>query len=45
MRDENSAQYCEDCGRIEDVGCTCGMSFAEKIRTQSLHWASWSATR
>lgn len=24
--------YCDDCGRAEGIGCTCGMTFAEKIR-------------
>lgn len=29
-------QYCKDCGRIKDIGCACGLSFVEKMKTVSL---------
>ena len=41
----SKAEYCEDCKRIKGVACTCGMSFKDKIKTQNLNWATWSATR
>jgi hypothetical protein len=39
------SNYCQDCKRLKDIACTCGMSFAEKVRTSNLNWASWSDTR
>lgn len=39
------AEYCEECGRIKGVACVCDVPFSERIRTQNLNWASWSATR
>lgn len=24
--------FCDDCGRIEGIGCACGLTFAEKVR-------------
>lgn len=25
-------QWCDECHRIVDIGCTCGMSFKDKIK-------------
>jgi len=33
---KEKVQYCEDCGRIIDIGCACGMTFVEKMKSQSL---------
>jgi len=50
----SESNYCEDCKRLKDIACTCGMTFAEKIKgmtfaekikTTSINWASWSDTR
>ena len=42
MSDSN---YCQDCKRLKDIACTCGMSFGDKIKTSNINWASWSDTR
>ena len=39
----SEVEYCKDCGRTP-FGCSCNMTFAEKIRTQRLCYAEWSAT-
>ena len=41
----SESNYCEDCKRLKDIACTCGMTFAEKIKTTSVNWATWSDTR
>lgn len=41
----SESNYCEDCKRLKNIACTCGMTFAEKIKTTSVNWASWSDTR
>lgn len=28
--------YCGKCGRIDDIGCACNLTFAEKMKTQSM---------
>ena len=33
---KEKVQYCKDCGRIIDIGCACGMTFVEKMKSQSL---------
>jgi len=33
---KDRVKYCEDCGRIEGIGCACGMTFIEKMKSQSL---------
>jgi len=33
---KEKVKYCKDCGRIEGIGCACGLSFAEKMKTVSL---------
>jgi hypothetical protein len=39
------AEYCDDCHRMKAISCTCGMSFAEKIKNTNINWISWSDTR
>lgn len=39
------SNYCDECHRLKDIACTCGMTFAEKIKTTQINWATWSATR
>lgn len=39
------AEYCEDCGRLKDVACVCGLTFAEKIKLTNVNFATWSETR
>ncbi len=39
------AQYCDDCKRLKDIACTCGMSFKDKVKTVNNQWATWSETR
>lgn len=29
------SSWCPDCKRMKGVGCACGMTFAEKIRSAS----------
>jgi hypothetical protein len=41
----SESNYCKDCNRLKDIACTCGMTFAEKIKTTSVNWATWSDTR
>lgn len=31
-----SSNWCTECGRMKGVGCACGMTFAEKIRSSSV---------
>jgi hypothetical protein len=41
----SESNYCEDCKRLKDIACTCGIIFAEKAKTTSVNWATWSDTR
>jgi len=38
-------EYCSDCHRMKEISCTCGMSFADKIKSTNVNWISWSDTR
>lgn len=40
-----TAEYCEDCKRLKEIACTCGMSFKDKIKQTRINWATWSETR
>lgn len=31
-----SSKWCKACKRMLGIGCACGMTFAEKMRSQSL---------
>jgi len=33
---KEKVKYCKDCGRINGIGCACGLSFVEKMKTVSL---------
>ena len=33
---EEESNYCAECKRMIGVGCTCGMSFKDKVKTQSM---------
>jgi len=33
---KNPMTYCKTCGRAEGIGCACGLTFAQKMKTQSL---------
>lgn len=39
------SNYCDECKRLKDIACTCGLSFKDKIKTAQINWASWSDTR
>ena len=39
------SNYCNDCKRLKNIGCTCNMTFAEKIKNTQVNWISWSDTR
>jgi hypothetical protein len=39
------SNYCKECNRLKDIACTCGMSFAEKIKKTQVNWITWSDTR
>jgi hypothetical protein len=41
----SESNYCKDCKRLKDIACTCGMTFAEKIKTTQVNWVTWSDTR
>lgn len=30
---EEKVEWCDDCGRAVGIGCACGLSFAEKMKT------------
>jgi hypothetical protein len=38
--DESESAWCEDCGRLKGIGCTCGMTFREKIQGIQVNEAS-----
>jgi hypothetical protein len=38
-------KYCDQCKRIVGIGCTCNMTFKEKIKGANINWISWSDTR
>lgn len=38
-------EYCSDCTRIKGVGCACGLSFAEKVRSIPVHLGTFRAVR
>ncbi len=31
--EEGIVQWCSECGRAVGIGCACGLTFAEKIRS------------
>ena len=31
-----ASKWCKECGRLKGVGCACGLTFAEKIRSTSM---------
>ena len=33
---KEKVRYCKECGRIVGIGCACGLSFVEKMKTVSL---------
>jgi len=40
-----NAEYCDDCGRMKDISCVCGLSFREKVKLTNVNFVSWSETR
>lgn len=39
------SNYCDECSRLKDIACVCGLSFKEKIQSVNLNHAEWSETR
>lgn len=39
------SNYCDECDRLKDIACNCGLSFKEKIQSVNLNHAEWSETR
>jgi len=31
-----ASNWCKGCGRMKGVGCACGLSFKEKMKSQSM---------
>lgn len=40
-----SASWCPDCGRIVGIGCACDLSFAEKVKGQTVNLGTFKAVR